>query len=283
MKEIYKIKTKTDEAWLRLYRRLENDCLLEVGEGGAGRKYQLYGKWGTVAALLVGAVCGVMLWLFPTSGRSVPDLVTQENKEKSTLVKTLEDGSVVYLAQESTLRYPEHFDARQREVNLRGEAFFDIAKKPEQTFLIETEKVRIEVLGTAFDVRSKEDMPFSLSVRRGKVKVRLKKGGQSVLAKAGETVTLLPRGLQLNRTGPDLQFDPYAHNIRFKDEPLEGVLRVINKESLHWQIETASPALGKKKLTVEFADTSPESVAELICWTFNLKCLRQGNKLILSE
>ena len=59
------------------------------------------------------------------------------------LVTTLEDGSVVYLAQESTLKYPEHFATDKREVNLQGEAFFDVAKKHEQTFLIETEKVQI--------------------------------------------------------------------------------------------------------------------------------------------
>ena len=50
------------------------------------------------------------------------------------LVTTLEDGSVVYLAQESTLKYPEHFATDKREVNLQGEAFFDVAKKHEQTF-----------------------------------------------------------------------------------------------------------------------------------------------------
>lgn len=138
-------------------------------------------------------------------------------------------------------------------------------------------------MGTAFDVRSKEDIPFSLSVRRGKVKVALKQGGQSVFATAGETVTLRPDGLQLSATGHSGLFDRYVSNIRFKDESLEDVLRVINKESSYWQIETSSPVLSKKKLTVEFSNNSPESVAELICWTFNLKCTRQGNKLILSE
>ena len=72
-------------------------------------------------------------------------------------------------------------------------------------------------------------------------------------------------------------------NIRFKDECLEDVLRAINKESAGWQIEAASPTLGKRRLTVEFSNNSPESVAELICWTFDLKCTRQGNRLILSE
>ena len=280
MIEINQKITKTDEAWKRLYARLEEDNLLTKTKR-TGRR--LYLKWGVAAAVLVGVMYCATLWVIPARDEVPQGLLTQENKEKSTLVKTLEDGSVVYLAQESTLQYPEHFATDKREVNLQGEAFFDIVKNPEQTFLIETEKVRVEVLGTAFDVRSKEDFPFCLSVRRGKVKVSLKQGGQSVFAKAGETVTLQPEGLQLSETGYSAQFNRYVSNIRFKDEPLENVLQVINKESSHWQIETASPVLNKKKLTVEFSNNSPEAVAELICWTFNLKCDRQGNKLILSE
>lgn len=283
MIEINKNITKTDEAWKRLYNRLEEDNLLMGTKSTKETSRKLYLKWGMAAAVLAGAVYCVALWIAPVHDKGIQDLLTQENNEKSTLVKTLEDGSVVYLAQESTLKYPEHFATDKREVNLQGEAFFDIAKKPEQSFLIETEKVRVEVLGTAFDVRSKEDIPFSLSVRRGKVKVALKQGGQSVFATAGETVTLRPDGLQLSATGHSGLFDRYVSNIRFKDESLEDVLRVINKESSYWQIETSSPVLSKKKLTVEFSNNSPESVAELICWTFNLKCTRQGNKLILSE
>lgn len=36
-------------------------------------------------------------------------LVVQQNKETSTLVTTLEDGSIVYLGGETLLQYPEHF------------------------------------------------------------------------------------------------------------------------------------------------------------------------------
>lgn len=141
----------------------------------------------------------------------------------------------------------------------------------------------VEVLGTAFDVRSNADTPFSLSVQRGKVKVVLKESGQSLFAEAGETVVLRKEGLHLHATNSSGTFDRYTKNIRFKDEALENVLRVINRESSDWKIETNSAALNKKRLTVEFSNNSPESVAELICWTFKLNYFRQGNKLILSE
>lgn len=279
--EMNKMKTRTDEAWERLYARFEADNLL--ADGSTAVRRNLYLRWGAVAAVIAGMICCAAWWVMPEQGEDIRNFVTQENREVTTLVKTLEDGSVVYLAQESTLQYPEHFATDKREVNLQGEAFFDVARKPEQTFTIETKKVRVEVLGTAFDVRSNENVPFSLSVKRGQVKVSLKQDGKTVLVKAGETVTLQSEELLLSKTKHPELFDRYIKNIRFKDESLENVLRVINKESVHWQIETASPALGKRKLTVEFANNSPESVAELIGWTFNLKCTRQGNRLILSE
>lgn len=283
MMELNKKITKTDEAWERLYARLESDGLLADARSSMEAPRRLYLRWSAAAAAIVGIVCCAAWWLMPGQSDELRNLVTQENRETATLVKTLEDGSVVYLAQESTLQYPEHFAADKREVNLQGEAFFDVAKKPEQAFMIETPEVSVEVLGTAFDVRSNENVPFSLSVKRGRVKVLLKQGGQTVFVKAGETATLHERRLLVSETKHPELFDRYIQNIRFKDECLEDVLRAINKESSHWQIETDSPELGKKRLTVAFSNNSPESVAQLICWTFNLKCSRQENKLILSE
>ena len=199
------------------------------------------------------------------------------------MVTTLEDGSIVYLGQESVLQYPEHFATDKREVNLQGEAFFDVAKNHEQTFLIETGKVRIEVLGTAFNVRSHEGDFFRLFVQRGRVKVSLKQGGQSVLVSAGETVTLQARQLQLSETEDSDEFRQYTKNIRFKDECLEDILRVVNAEAPTLQIQVASSVLNKRKLTIEFENNSPETVAELICWALSLKYSREGDKLILSE
>lgn len=283
--EMNKRKTRTDEAWERLYARFEADCLLPAkAESNPAASRRLYLKWGAVAAAVVaGIVCFAAWWAVPKQGGDARGLLTAENREKPSLVKTLEDGSVVYLAQESTLEYPEHFAAGKREVNLQGEAFFDVAKKPEQTFMVETEKVRVEVLGTAFNVRSNEGIPFSLSVKRGTVKVLLKQDEQSVFVRAGETVTLQAGNLLVSKTRHPELFDRYVKNIRFKDACLEDVLHAVNKESADWQIETASPDLGKRRLTVEFSNNSPEAVAELICWTFSLKCSREGNRLVLSE
>lgn len=282
MIEVNRNRTKTDEAWEHLYARLEREHLL--AKAGSTRIRPLL-KWvvPAVAALACLVYLASALWLASDGVTEVPNLVTQENREASTLVTTLEDGSVVYLAQESTLQYPEHFASDRRMVNLQGEAYFDVAGKREQTFQIETEKVRIEVLGTAFNVRSHEADAFSLSVQRGMVKVSLKRGGQSVLVKAGETVVLEAQQLQLSQTKESDAPGRYTRNIRFKDECLEDILKVVNEEAATLRIDVASSALGKRKLTIEFENDSPETVAELISWALGLKCTREANRLILSD
>lgn len=144
--------------------RIENVCL-----------HPCCGSGGAVAAIWVGI--GVFL---TTTYRKVGEpvevraLIMQENTEQSTLVTTLEDGSIVYMGGETSLQYPEHFSMDKREVSLQGNALFDVAGNRERPFLIETEEVRIEVLGTMFHVKSDVGSTFELSVQRGKVKVALK-------------------------------------------------------------------------------------------------------------
>lgn len=283
MMEVNRNRTKIDVAWQHLYARLDRDQLLPK-PGIAKHRTSLL-KWGLPAAAAIAClVClASALWFTQDNGPDALNLVTQENHEASTLVTTLEDGSVVYLAQESTLQYPEHFATDHRKVNLQGEAFFDVARNQEQAFLIETEQVRIEVLGTAFNVRSHEADAFRLSVQRGRVKVSLKQGGQSVLVNAGETVTLHAQQLQLSETQDSEAWSRHTRNIRFKDQCLEDILRVVNASASDLQIQTSTPDLGKRKLTIEFENNSPETVAELISWALSLKCSREGNRLILSE
>ena len=73
--------------------------------------------------------------------------------ETNTLITTLEDGSVIYLAQNSLFSYPQDFESASRNVELKGEAFFDIAPNPDKPFIIETGEALIQVLGTAFNER----------------------------------------------------------------------------------------------------------------------------------
>lgn len=67
---------------------------------------------------------------------------------------TLQDGTEVWLNAQSTLKYPSHFSKKHREVEIIGEAFFDVAKDKKRPFIVSTQHIDMEVLGTQFNVYS---------------------------------------------------------------------------------------------------------------------------------
>ena len=272
---------KTDQAWTTLYNRLEKDGLITQAETPRPSLRLTAFKWTAAAVILL---CTYLSINYFNQTEKVIDrnLLTRQNKETITLATTLEDGSIVYLAGNAAIHYPEHFQADKREISLHGNALFDIAGSRNRPFLIETEDTRIEVLGTAFNVRSDGSQPFELSVQRGMVKVTLKKNGQDVYVKAGETATLSSRKLQVNWTKHPEQFSEITQQIRFKDERLADILRIINLNTEDIRLQTI-PALESRTLTVTFSNNSPESIAELICAALNLKYTRDKNVLTLHE
>ena len=73
----------------------------------------------------------------------------------------LSDGTKVHLNAGTSLKYPVKFlKGQQREVFLDGEAFFDVVKDSEHPFLVHTEAIGVEVLGTKFNLTSYPEDEF---------------------------------------------------------------------------------------------------------------------------
>ena len=84
----------------------------------------------------------------------------------------LADGTRVLLNAGSKLKYPNKFRGSLREVDLEGEGYFEVVKNPAQPFLVRTPALRVQVLGTKFNVRSYQgDAKQQVSVITGKVEV----------------------------------------------------------------------------------------------------------------
>jgi ferric-dicitrate binding protein FerR (iron transport regulator) len=277
--------TNTDCAWNLLYSRLQQEGLVAPEKKRTFRqRLRLSVRAGIAAAVLMLCIgAGVVAFLHQGSAEADSHLLSLHNGEGSaTLVTTLEDGSIVYLANNARLQYPEHFLPGRREVILSGRAMFDVQGHRDRPFLITTGIARIEVTGTTFDMQS-DHRHFELSVRQGEVKVTLTKNGHYLYASAGETVTLSPSGhLQAAQTANAGRFDRYSRHIRFKDEKLGNILRVINHRSTDTVLQT-TPSLEGRQITVTFAGDAPESVAELICIAFNLIYKKKDNILLISE
>ena len=282
MNQIEKNKSKTDQAWEQLYTRLEQDGLLDKPISGTQIPYRIgLMKWAAAIVILCVSVA-TAIFLGQERTPETTLLTLHNNEASTTLVTTLEDGSIVYLADNSQLSYPEHFQREKREVSLLGNALFDVSGNKERPFLIETEQARIEVLGTSFNIKSSDKSAFELAVRRGLVKVTLKKNGEQTLVKAGQTVSLFSNRLQVAPTQDNEQFSDYTRRIQFKDERLGDILHVINLEYPKMPLKTTAD-LENRRLTVSFYNNSPATMAELICAALKLKCTQQNNIWMISE
>jgi transmembrane sensor len=85
---------------------------------------------------------------------------------------TLPDGSRVWLNAASSITYPTAFTNNTREVQITGEAYFEIAQNKSQPFIVKTTLAQITVLGTSFNVNNYPDEPGGkISIASGAVKI----------------------------------------------------------------------------------------------------------------
>ncbi|TDQ73533.1 FecR family protein [Sphingobacterium yanglingense] len=85
---------------------------------------------------------------------------------------TLPDGSKVWLNADSRLKYPNRFTAPLREVELDGEAYFEVTSNAKQPFVVKTPNEQVEVLGTHFNINSyRNEEASKVALLEGKVRV----------------------------------------------------------------------------------------------------------------
>lgn len=121
--------------------------------------------------------------------------VSEDTNVKKVL---LSDGTTVWLHSNSSLQIPASFLKENRNVVLKGEAFFDVAKKQKNPFNVYTKYVRVRVLGTAFDVKVNE--------KAKSVETTLVRGHIALLNQDGEQVMKMDPGEKVTYTKDDNKY-----------------------------------------------------------------------------
>lgn len=142
----------------------------------------------------------------------------------------LPDGSRVWLNAASSLRYPTAFTGKTREVELAGEAYFEIAKDKNKPFTVKTTNTAIEVLGTSFNVNAYPDEPDQrTTLVDGNVKVSNKENKSAFLQPGQQAVTgQLPEGLMiLNNTDLEATLAWKNGYFLYKKAHIQTIMRQI--------------------------------------------------------
>jgi transmembrane sensor len=213
------LKVDTNAAWKKMQTRMN------VNEPPARSFRPLYMR--IAAGVAVFLLIGSLFYVTMKDGKQQP----LKEFAATTISKsaTLPDGSSITLNRNSSLTYPEHFEGKTREVNLKGEVFFDISHDVTHPFIIHTGSLDILVVGTSFDVNAfPERDTVRVSVQTGKVKCYTGK----------DTVTLVPGEIAVytKSTGTlrkGIEGDPNTSSYRnrifkFRQTPLNDVVRMLN-------------------------------------------------------
>lgn len=160
----------------------------------------------------------------------------------------LADGTKVWLNAASSLRFPTAFTGKQREVELSGEAYFEVAKNPAMPFVLKVNGVKVEVLGTHFNIKAYED--------DGNVKATLLEGSVKVRNDLGEK--LITPGQQAVLNGSTKNISVHSVNTDdviawqkgyyvFKHESIKSIMRDLSR---WYDVDVSySPGLADKSMT----------------------------------
>jgi ferric-dicitrate binding protein FerR (iron transport regulator) len=213
----------------------------------------------------------VFLWKLEMGGPNLKSVITG-NKERKQI--SLSDGSGILLNSGSRIQYPQEFDEQQRKITLHGEAFFSVAKD-DRPFIIITGNAEIKVLGTKFNVRS----------RNGRTRVFVKDGRVNLAQNSGSRGVVLSKGQlsSVNRdeapaapaaADPDLQLGWMEGKIVFNQTPLYEIADELER-FYDVKLFLQEKSLESYSLTGSFKNGSIDSVLEMICLALDLDYIRQ--------
>jgi len=204
---------------------------------------------------------------------------------------TLEDGSVVILQPNSRITYPEHFGERKRIVYLRGEAFFQVKRDVTKPFIVTTENLATQVLGTSFNVKS-YDGARSIEVRVATGRVSVYETSDSKTSSKNGFI-LTPnqkvvfdkdsRKMELGIVKNPVAVKPVESRTRFEfaEMPATEVLAMLER-TYGIDIVVEGDVLRNCLFTGDLNDLPMFDQLDLICRAVNVEYERRGTSLFVS-
>lgn len=141
----------------------------------------------------------------------------------------LADGTKVWLNSSSSLRFPIFFSEDNREVELKGEAYFEVSKDFKRKFSVRSGIQTVEVLGTQFNINAYSDeKSIKTTLFEGEIRVIDLKTNDSKLLKPGEQSNV-DQSIQIRRIDTQAEIAWKEGYFYFKKADIETVMRQLGR------------------------------------------------------
>ncbi|GAB3646088.1 hypothetical protein GCM10028791_05480 [Echinicola sediminis] len=185
------------------------------------------------AAVIVFLLLGGLGYFLTSQQHPSPMALIKKHTNDSQKAKiTLPDGTLVRLNVNSSISFPEKFEADKRVVNLQGEAFFEVKRDTVRPFYVLSNELETRVLGTSFNVNAYASSKEMITVSSGKVQVSLRDDlDKKVLLLPNEAAVFPEQGRQLNKVPFDAEraLGWTSGKLDFKMVPFGQVINTLSE------------------------------------------------------
>ncbi|WP_321374853.1 FecR domain-containing protein [uncultured Draconibacterium sp.] len=254
-------------SWKLLQQRIENK-----------RQRIILFRWKVIAVIfLILGIGGVTSnYLRSSVEEIVPQtfLTTIQTKRGESSTVILPDSSVVHLNSATSLTYSNNFFSTNRTVDLKGEAYFEVAKSTTHPFEVSCESVKVKVYGTSFNVNTySTENSLDVILEEGSVELSHK-------AKRFENVMLVPGEKasfdEVNNELRIIKVDTYKYTawreglLVFEDDSMDAVFKKLES----WydiDIEITDKNINEFVFNATIMDESLEDIFDLIQFSCGIK------------
>ena len=183
---------------------------------------------------------------------------------------TLPDGSTVWLNHSSSLKYPAMFLGNTRNVELKGEGYFEVAHNSKIPFIVKAGEIQVRATGTAFNLMAYPDEDrIETSLINGKVELQM----EGVNGKITPLLEMKPTDLAIfdknnnkimTRTIDDDRYFSWKDGkLIFNKEPIGQVVKKLSRW-FNVDIQVKDPELLELTYTATFVHETLPQVMELM-------------------
>lgn len=244
-------------------------------------------KWWLMAAgIMLPILTAISTYLYLSPDKKSSDMplspytFTVEQGQKASLV--LPDGTKVWLNSKSKLTCTPNFNIKNRELNLTGEAYFEVAHNKDMPFFVKCKDMSVEAIGTAFVVKAyDEDETISSVLVNGKVRVGTLEG-QTILS-PNERIEYdkNTHKTEIKHVTNASDFTGWRSNeLRFENESLKEIAKCIER-TYNVKIVFGARDIENQRFTGTINNSSLESMLNILGLTSSLKFRIEDQQVIL--
>lgn len=198
----------------------------------------------------------------------------------------LPDGSKVWLNASTQLAYNSSLWSRERQVDLTGEAYFEVARDEHAPFIVKSKNIKTQVLGTKFNVRARAaEEKVVATLLKGSIRVDLpRKKNEGFVLKPGQILNVNTSTLQAELTESSSARDVLLWiqgKLSFEQATCLEMTRCLEQHfDVHFYFK--DDQLKKERFTCEFrTDDNIEDILSVLSLTKRFQYKIDGNNIYL--